>query len=40
MYRGLPEKNPDDGTFDVMIVKKMDLGQVPGLGIQALTKRW
>ena len=39
MYRGLPEKNPDDGTFDVMIVKKMDLGQVPGLGIQALTKK-
>ena len=35
----MPEKNPDDGTFDVMIVKKMDLGQVPGLGIQALTKK-
>lgn len=35
---GLPEKDPDDGTLDVMIVKKMDLGQMPGLGIQALTK--
>ncbi|WP_418465504.1 diacylglycerol/lipid kinase family protein [Frisingicoccus sp.] len=39
MYRGLPEKDPDDGTLDVMIVKKMDLGQMPGLGIQALTKK-
>ena len=39
IYRGLPEKDPDDGYLDVMIVKKMDLGQVPGLGIQALTKK-
>ena len=35
MYRGLPEKDPEDGTLDVMFVKKMDLG----LGIQALTKK-
>ena len=39
MYRGLPEKDPEDGTLDVMFVKKMDLGQMPGLGIQALTKK-
>jgi diacylglycerol kinase (ATP) len=38
-FPGLPEKNPDDGFLDVMIVKKMDLGQMPALGLQALTKR-
>lgn len=39
IYRGLPEMDPDDGLLDVLLVKKMDLGQMPALGIQALTKR-
>lgn len=39
LYRGLTEMDPDDGLLDVLIVKKMDLGQMPSLGIQALTKR-
>ncbi|MDD3222719.1 MAG: diacylglycerol kinase family lipid kinase [Clostridia bacterium] len=39
MYRGLPEMDPYDGLFDVLIVKKMDLGQMPVLGLQALAKR-
>lgn len=39
LYRGLSEMDPDDGLFDVLIVKKMDLGQMPILGVQALRKK-
>ena len=38
-YWGFPEAEPDDGLLDVLICKKMDLGQVPSLGIQTLAKK-
>ena len=39
LYRGVKDIDPEDGLLDVMIVKKIVLGQMPGLGIRALTKR-
>ena len=39
IYQGMPDKDMQDGVLDVLIVKKMALGQVSILGLRALTRK-
>lgn len=39
IYQGMPDKDMQDGVLDVLIVKKMALGQVSTLGLRALTRK-
>lgn len=38
LYQGISKKDIEDGFLDVLIVKKMALGQAPALGLHALKK--